>query len=197
MQVMHREQPTPEELLLIRPLSYVLEMCGSAQTRVAREEKLNSLQVTFLRFAAWKGMVSFDRVAHETGLPRYAISRAAAELERRGFGKVKRDQKSWRWKRLHITGVGLKCCQRIDKAILSCVLNKFQQNKEISYYTFASYIYNSARCLPDPLQVTGQWKFPDAIVQGSELNVQQKELIGFLQEIERDLKFLQRRRRQS
>ena len=197
MQMMIIEKPTPEECLLIRPLPYVLEFCGWAQARAARRENLQPIHVTFLRRAAWNGMVSFDRIHHETGLPRYVISRAAAKLERRRLGKVKPDEKNKRWKRLQITLLGVKCCQRIDKQVLRYLMNTLWEPKVTSYYTFASYICNAAHWLPGSFQVIGRLGFPEAIAPGSDLNPQQKELVSFLEELQRDSEFLESRRRAS
>ncbi len=77
MRMMNNEESAPERLV-IRPLSYILELGSWAQARAARQENLKPLHVTFLRRAAWSGMVSFDRIQKETGLPRYTISLAAA-----------------------------------------------------------------------------------------------------------------------
>lgn len=56
--------------------------------RAARPEELDPIHVTFLKRAGWSGgLVSFDRIHQETGLPSHVISRAAANLERWGFGR--------------------------------------------------------------------------------------------------------------
>lgn len=189
------ETPSPEQYLLVRPLAYVLELCGWAEAQAARHENLELLHVTFLRRAAWNGMVSFDRIHHLTGLPRYAVSRAAAKLQRRGFGKVKPDEKNKRWKRLHITLAGLKCYGRIELAIIASLMTRLrEEDKVTSYYNFASHIHNAARWLPISSGVLGPWKFPDAITRGFDLNEQQKQLIGFLKELQRASEFLESRR---
>jgi hypothetical protein len=196
MQMMS-EEPTAEECLLIRPLSYVLEFCGLAQARAARREKLQPIDVMLLRRAAWNGMVSFDCIYRETGLARYVISRAAAKLESRSFGKVKRVAENKRWKYLQITLLGFKCCQRIDKEVVSYLMNTQWEPKVTSYYTFASYICNAANWLPGSSKVLGRWGFPEPIIRGSDLNAQQKKLISFLEALQRDSEFLESRRRAS
>ncbi len=159
---------TAHEFLLIRPLSNVLELCGWAQARAARQEKLEQLHVTLLRHAVWNdGMVSFDGIHHETSLPRYVISRAAAKLEKRGFGKVKPDPENKRWHRLHITLTGIKCCHRIDSKTIQFLMMRFRRDgvasrteDVTSYYTLASHIYNAARRLPRLISSAGAVDVP-------------------------------------
>jgi hypothetical protein len=198
------QDQTAQESLLIRPLSYVLDICGWARAGAARQENLEPLHVTFLTLAAWEGRVSFDRIHRETGVPRYAVSRAAAFLDHRRYGKVKPDKGDRRWKRLHITLLGLKCCERIDSVTAQFLMMRFrkdyktfQRDDVFSYYSFASHIYNAARSFPDPLRVLGPRGFPDMIAHGSDLNAQQRELIHFLEEVQRAAEFLEERRRSS
>jgi DNA-binding MarR family transcriptional regulator len=146
-------------------------------------------------------MVSFDRIHRETGLPRYSVSRAATFLEDQGLGKIKQDKNDRRWKRLHITALGLKCCERIDSLTCQFLMMRFREDGKtfrrkdlFPYYSFASPIYSAARCLPDPLQVLGPWKFPDPITDDSNLTAQQKALIHYLDEVQRAAKGLERRR---
>lgn len=182
----------------LRPCLTSLSLC-LAQARAARQEKLEPIHVTFLRHAAWSsdGMVSFNRVHDETGLPRYGISRAAAKLERRGFGKVKPDERDKRWKRLHITLLGLKCYGRIELAILCYLMTRLRGDEVNAYYALASHIYHAARCLPDSSPVLSRWAFPGPITTASDLKPGQKLLIDFLKEIKRNLEFLESRRRSS
>ncbi len=198
------QEPTAQEFLLIRPLSYILEICGWAQARAAHLEDLGPLHVTFLRRAAWKGMVSFDRIHRETGIPRYAISRAAALLEQRRFGKVKPDKEDKRWKRLQITLLGLKCCDRIDSVTSQFLIMQFRKRDGIfreddvfPHYNFALSIDKAARCLPDPFRILGPWAFPDPVTRRSTLNAQQKELIRFLKDRQRAAELLESRMRSS
>ena len=186
MQMMNSDQPTPEKCLVIRPLSYVLELCGWAQARAARKEKLGALHVTFLKRAVWDcdGRVSFDRIHHETGIPRYAVARAAAKLEKRGFGKVKPDEKDKPWKRLHISLRGLKCWERIESATVRGLMTQLRLSELTSYYNFASHIHKAAQRLPDSSAVLGKWTFPNEITYGSGWNEQQKRLIRFLEDIQ-------------
>ena len=186
MQMMIIEEPTPERCLVIRPLSYILELGSWAQARAARHENLKPLHVTFLRRAAWNGMVSFDRIQKETGLPRYTISLAAARLEKRGFGKVKPEEKDKRWKCLHITLLGLKCCQRIDRRIARCLSTRDESLDAARYYNFAFHLWSAALFLPHSDLPSSRLSFPGAISGASQRDAAQRQLLDFIKAIQRD-----------
>jgi DNA-binding MarR family transcriptional regulator len=190
MQIIMIEEQTAEKHLLIHPLADIFEVLGWAQSRVARRETLGPLHITIFRCAARKGRVSFDRICKETGLPRYAVSRAAALLQRQKLGRVQPDKEDKRWKRLHITLLGLKCCERIDLEILRCLFSRFNESHAAtSYYELASHLWNATRCLYFfELRDPRQFGFPGAIVNRTNLTAEQRILMRFLDEIQRSAK---------
>jgi DNA-binding MarR family transcriptional regulator len=185
MRMMNNEESAPERLV-IRPLSYILELGSWAQARAARPENLKPLHVTFLRRAAWNGLVSFDHIQKETGLPRYTISLAAARLEKRRFGKVKPDEKDKRWKWLHITLLGRKCYERIDRRIARYLSTRDQSLDAIRYYNFVSHLWSAALFLPHSDLPSLRESFPGAISGGSQRDAAQRQLLDFIERLGRD-----------
>lgn len=135
-------------------------------------------------------MVSFDRIRYETGLPRYAVSRAAELLQRRKLGTVQPDEEDKRWKPLHITLLGLKCYERIDLDIARHLFRRFHGDyAATSYYEPAFHLWKATRCLDfSALGDPPIFGFPDPIDSRTNLTANQRILMRMVEELQRSAK---------
>ena len=151
---------TAQEAIFREGLVHFLEFAGWAQDFAARGEglqaasdRLQPIHLAFLRRAKFLDRgVSFQRIRWDTGLPRYAISRAAAQLVERGLGTIRGTRTDKRWHGLVITDAGRERIERIDRSIAKRMRDVVGVLSDDSkrYFLFTVHLYNLTRLLPDP-----------------------------------------------
>lgn len=138
---------------LVQGLVHFLDIAGTIQEAVAKELKLQSLHLAFLRRAniSTRGFVSFDRIRADTKTPRYAVSRAVAYLQQRKLGFVRDLKSDNRYRRFAINQNGRAAIDYIDLGIAKELLRKIQVEKLDSkrFCLFTAHLQNLARLLPD------------------------------------------------
>ncbi len=150
--------------LFVQGLVHFLDVAGTLQDITARELKLQPIHLAFLRRANinGKGSVTFDRIRADTKLPRYAVSRAAAHLERQKLGSVRDLKRDNRYRRFVINDRGRAAVDHIDLGIAKELLRKIQVGRFDSkrFYLFTAHLYNLTRFLPDS-RVTTEYRPTD------------------------------------
>lgn len=148
------EQQTAQQALFMEGLVHFLDIAGRIQDFVARglsKGKLEAIHLAFLRRASIHGFVSFDRVRADTSMPRYAVSRAAALLEREGLGDVSGLESDKRFRRFVINDAGQKLIGRIEWEIARNMAREIRvlgpESKR--YFLFTVHLSNLTRFLPD------------------------------------------------
>lgn len=164
-----------QEAVLFSGLSQLLEVLGWVQTIVARGKGLQQVHLSFLRHAAAKKRVSFDRIGHDGMLPRYAVSRAAALLQKRRLGTIRADKADKRWHRFHINRAGVDLIASIDLEIANMTIRLVHAASRDSkrYYNFALHLTNLVGLLPD-VGVAGYF-FPSNIGQDERVSAEDME----------------------
>jgi DNA-binding MarR family transcriptional regulator len=156
----------------------MLEICGWIQFGVARREKLEPIHVALLRRALRHKKVTFETLQDETGLPLYAISRAAKRLDERKLAKVRIDRPDKRQRWLRITKSGAECIWRIELEIARHVSRHagVTSNDSKRYYNFTLHVWNATRFF-SPSQVTiPRFYFPSGIKRSERIGPEQNQI---------------------
>jgi hypothetical protein len=107
------------------------------------------LHLVILRRAKVDGYASLSLVRAETRLPRYAISRAAAHLAKRGMGKVVPLKSDKRYARFEINNEGRKMIELIEEFItFSLVYFAPMRGTSKRYFELVMHLHQACRFLP-------------------------------------------------
>jgi DNA-binding MarR family transcriptional regulator len=141
---------SPQADLLVYSLTHLLEVTGWIQHSILADQKLDLIQVSFLRRSDREGRVSFSRMRRELNLSFSLVSRAASELERRGLGSVRVDKGDRRYRRFHINKKGEGLIRNVELQISKSLLRNMGvfHNDSRRYHDFTIHLWNVTRFLP-------------------------------------------------
>jgi DNA-binding MarR family transcriptional regulator len=136
-------------VLIEEGLVHFLESIGWVQAHVGRLAKLDMIHLALLRRARFLDRgVSFAQIKAETGMPAYAISRAAAKLVKDGFGTVRGTPSDKRWKGFVINDTGREHIERVDHEIATTLrLSLRAEGRRL--YLFNLHLHELTRMLPN------------------------------------------------
>jgi hypothetical protein len=139
-------------VLIEEGLVHFLETIGWVQAHVGRRAKLKMIHLALLRRASFLDRgISFSQIKDETGTPTYAISRAAAQLVKGGFGTVRGTPSDKRWKGFVINDAGREYIERTDHEIATTLRRSLRAEGPDCrrLYLFSLHLHELTRMLPN------------------------------------------------